>query len=965
MRLFQSSFRTAILLIFSASLFSFAQDNVLSNRCSIVSTVDDCVELKDLQAAFLKVPENVTRIEPGFLSICGTEVYSGDVIDILYIMDNSGSMYSRTGRNGMDPNGIRFEALNEALLYQANKFNGKSNAAVIQFNRYPDAVGNYGREPIEVLKNFEAIGPQNLKDFTDLNALTDVNEAGGTPYIATLDTVKNVLIRNNYDPTGETGRKTLIFFITDGGPTDYNLSSENTPANRDRIRAEIGDLLNGYDFPEIHMFFISPEDPTTLNTTEIEILNNDVIEMLIGANPDVNQEEGSHKHIDSGSDDEISGIADFIAQIIDEATKSTEVASATLENITANAEAKSTGVDDNDKIQFDRALPIEEGSNEFLLDLANSVVVNGQQGNNENNTLTFWVETSEDSIVSVGEDSDDFFIYECGSTSLRVYRENGDIIPVGDSLTYKDNQIQAGIEVDAFKEAVAKIEFDVKNTKDLDRIDANPTNADGVYETALIDIRVDNIDGDDGIIYTRDIDKITVTWEHPHDPRDKVSQEVKVFFELEPQFSIYDINGDGIPDQITISSLEDWANLKGGIESITYQWVDSIDAETINLPATLTNEIEYTIADGKLPFGVTSGDFRYGNGEIVIEVADDDPITFPLIDKVGPVLIKAWYDGPNSNDELTTINLTFSEKVEISDTYEIMRRQRLDTASMQSVDNLIWQDPIIVDVSTASPSGVEITIETSNRRGLNIGLEDRVNLLPNESFYVQDENGNIPHEDNPYVIVYGDPSEPMGIVIGPDESVVVFELLGTNVDGPGKNDLSVEASVWDNPQSDTPSGYKEIDIYDSKDALLEGKPRESENISTDKAIAIKFDINILPLEQSDGGTFSLQEWSNYLSAEMSLYDQAGQFINKFTLHTTLAPENVNAENLVSMLVKVDLDPNLGLVNHTGRAVGSGVIIAKIDATLEQEVVSSEDLIEGFKRTVKIQEFVNFGYRVVK
>ena len=133
------------------------------NGCKIVSTIDDCMSIEGIRDGIFQLPLNVSSLDSGFLTICKEDVYEGGILDILYIMDNSGSMYSRGGRNGMDPNGIRFNALNEALLYQANKFEGKSKAAVVQFNRFPETTDGYERKPIEILKGFELIGPENLR----------------------------------------------------------------------------------------------------------------------------------------------------------------------------------------------------------------------------------------------------------------------------------------------------------------------------------------------------------------------------------------------------------------------------------------------------------------------------------------------------------------------------------------------------------------------------------------------------------------------------------------------------------------------------------------------------------------------------------------------------------------------------------------------------------------------------------
>ena len=235
---------------------------------------------------------------------------------------------------------------------------------------------------------------------------------GGTPYIATLDTVKNILMRNNYNPNEEAGRKTLIFFITDGGPTDYNLPSNNTPENRDLIRTEIADLLNSYSYPPIHLFFINPEDPTTLTTTDIEILNNDVIEMLIGQNPDVNQIEGSHKHIDSDSDDQISGIADFIADAVDKATKYTNLTSATLENKTLDAEVEISSVQDLQLI-FNGALPLGEGENEIELLTSYEILLDDSLVESGDLVTSFWLDVSGDSLTVSGIDADALFRYEC------------------------------------------------------------------------------------------------------------------------------------------------------------------------------------------------------------------------------------------------------------------------------------------------------------------------------------------------------------------------------------------------------------------------------------------------------------------------------------------------------------------------------------------------------------------------
>jgi hypothetical protein len=139
------------------------------------SSFNKCIDYGGMQGKTVELPSNVTRISQDGISFCENAINTGTTLDadIVYMMDNSGSMKDGDVVNGVktspgDPNGIRDQVIRRAMRQQR----GSTNVTTAGFLSF---VGLGGKVDPSVEK---ILGPEaaKLQHPIDISRVGDPNE---------------------------------------------------------------------------------------------------------------------------------------------------------------------------------------------------------------------------------------------------------------------------------------------------------------------------------------------------------------------------------------------------------------------------------------------------------------------------------------------------------------------------------------------------------------------------------------------------------------------------------------------------------------------------------------------------------------------------------------------------------------------------------------------------------------------
>ena len=934
-----------ILIVILFVTMGFSQNNAIdNNRCSIVSIKEDCLNVDQLDGVVLQVPRNVTRLETNYLNVCNTDSTSVKGVDLIYVVDNSGSMYTKDRTNsdgvtvidsvGMDPNGKRYEAVDIALEEQVKKFGNNSRAAIIEFSDSEVVLDSTGTiSKTRIIKPLTFINEDNYD--SDFTALTDTNFAlnGGTYYGLALDLVDSVI--TNAEATDVEERLTLVFFITDGEPKDNNAFTVLSNQIADGVANKNG---NSVTFPPIHMFFISPEDPMNSDDETTK----SILTMMI------DNTKGSHTHINSDNDENIGKIADHIKTIVDKATEEKTYTSINL----SSGNNSVTGSLNGEKITFSNVLPLQEGNNELTFSFARDIFINNQLVENREENASFTIDVS-------GNDVDDkssgaVFNYECGPTEIKVFGDKGRLIDVGDSLNADDKNIIVELNADGFTGDKATLDFSVLLTEDQEQIEAQGSK--GSYKTNDVAIHVGEKENN-GALDVNAVDQIVITWKHPSDPRDTALRVVDgIFLHAIPEFIMYDEDGDGRADKMEMKKLHSWL-LGAELSKLTFTWGELEDYQ---------QEVE--ILAGELDIGdsivhIFQEPLLYGatspGGPLEVEVENGGGGQFFLVDKVSPVIVSAFIDEKESTADHKFTDVMYSEFISLQDDRDLFYRLRQDSSSLE------WKGPTNVNVERIHNEDEELfeaawKVKTVAKGKNNILIGDSIKILVENFSHVVDSAGNEARVENPYVVVGGSKVVPIQIDLGTEKSIVVHEIKGddplTGADD-GQNKFDVVSII--------PSGGGKIvnplEIATSHEDLTSGVFEDNTDYGDANHLIVNMKLTINSLEDKEDGNINVFK-ENLVRVKLMFYDQVGQYLNTYEFFPKLEAEHANEKNEVELAFRLYTDSQDGLVSFNGRAIGSCVLITRVLVEVTQS--TENDGNEVIEKAIT-EEFINIGYRVVK
>lgn len=327
--------------------------------------------------------------------------------------------------------------------------------------------------------------------------------------------------------------------------------------------------------------------------------------------------------------------------------------------------------------------------------------------------------------------------------------------------------------------------------------------------------------------------------------------------------------------------------------------------------------------------GHTSGAGENGAGELTVwGNYNGRPVEryIPIEDKVSPIITMAWVDAKDINktylrasEPLGTAeseDWVFGKRGNASETR--LRSYEMPKVSKKSVITLILEDG------------------ADNR----ILGGDSVRFLYASLGGVRDVNGNGAHINNPYVPVMGAREGNSQILVAFEEALVTDQLT-VPIPFPWQDEVFEEKFRVLVPDG---SGYKELatgtkvhkDIPKSMPTLgvtvelpqlhgldATGRPREGMVING-KLI-----------------------YTTTIRADVYFYDQVGQFVTRKTGKAVIDDlEDIPENGKLHLALTWQADPEIGLKSAQGRAVGTGVLIARSFLFMDSEATVDIDIYDA-------------------
>ena len=349
--------------------------------------------------------------------------------------------------------------------------------------------------------------------------------------------------------------------------------------------------------------------------------------------------------------------------------------------------------------------------------------------------------------------------------------------------------------------------------------------------------------------------------------------------------------------------------------------VDSLDpslsTEVVSI-STTTEGGEQWIFNLKdpFPFAHTHGSGPNGQGSIIMTGWFDSldiEQTIELEDKVGPVLTEMWLDPWDK----TRSYFRVSEPLASLNQENWIFDKRLGAPEWTpQTDSLLFNES----------TGIYTLRVKNEPRNLILG-NDSARLVSSTIEGIVDRNGNRPHLSNPYVVVRGTRGSANSLV-----TAFVNPLLQSDVNAPTLP-----------PQSADSTGDFHVLILNPLTRQFEEPSGETVDQHFAKSmLTLRVDAALPQLYGTDSSGNALQgmmvngvlAWSTDIQVRGYFYDLLGQFITSKMAHITIDNvHQINENGSISLALVWVSDPLIGLVSRSGRAVGTGVILATVQADI--------------------------------
>lgn len=655
-------------IFFSLAGNLFAQGE-LGRLCEVKPAMK-CLDKAKIEGTTLKVPADAVAIQKDGLLICDSSYSYTTAPDIVLIMDNTGSMAKDTVIDGVprwcknpaleasdpgcisgDPEHLRGPALKIFLDSAVVKGGKGMNVGVVTFSQFAEAKS-------------DKLLPLTPATVDSIKATIVMNEDGQTNYTAAFRAAHE-LLKSSRKPKTEQ----FIIFVSDGRP--------NLPKQADGgayLYKEFWDSL-----PVVHSIFLGANAANFQDMQDIS-----------------DKTKGFFFNITDVS--KLAGIltGDIAKNLFRRATPTFS----TVSNLTSQthfqlAADKHVSAADSGAYVLQMPGPLQLRSG------INDIVVKTEYGyGGTTQDVHFKIERTATGPY------DDFQQACRAPADLQLLNDAGEKISIlgrpylfGDSLLRYELTSKAPI--DSFNMEI-KVSSPATAQNDLESIATGPASKkDSTWSgSAPFDHQQVVKKPVDGKLQVDHGETVIVTYRHPYIPED--SAQVRVRIKYGPEFdkaSYWDLDGDGRIETVRIRYLEDLGSVP---EKLQFTIVDP--AGTHNRIAagaeikfaektgggTDQGSLVVTLAN-PFPRGVTSLSNPDSSGRTFRQ--NDIPLMdgrFRVDDSVAPVIIKAEVRGPDRNNPLTRVIVTYSEPIKLSDV---------------TIEPLIFKRDTVVFLATQIPIG--------------------------------------------------------------------------------------------------------------------------------------------------------------------------------------------------------------------------------------------------------------------
>jgi hypothetical protein len=607
-----------------------------------------CLDKAQVEGTTLKVPSDAAAITENGLLICDSSFNYTTAPDIVLIMDNTGSMARITEVDGLprycdkanpappddpacisgDPDRMRGPALRTFLDSALAKGGKGVNVGVVTFAE-------------QVLHSSGALRPLNASTIDSIKSSIVMSEGGQTNYSAAFRVALDLL---------ETSRKPkseqFVIFVSDGRP--------NLPKQSDGgvyLYKEFWDEL-----PPVHSIFLGDNADNYKDMQDIS-----------------GKTGGLFFNIrDVG---ELAGILtdDIAKTLFRRATPTfTTVSNLTTKTVFQLAAERHEAVADSGAYVLRMPGPL------YLAPGVNEVVVKTEYGyGGSTQDVHFKVERSADGPFAGLEQA-------CRErATLRLYNGKDEAINVrGLPYLFADTSLRFSLTTAAPLESVTvevKVASGSTAQQDREGLDAGPSaKVDSTWSgSAPFQHQTLDKSAFDGKVQIDHGEIITATWRHPYIPEDSAQAIVRMKYGPEfDEAAYWDLDGDGrietvrirfreslsaLPDRLafTIKDPAGTHNRAAAGSEIAFRKADDGSEDRKSLVVTLSNPF---------PMGVTSVLNPEESGQTFRQ--NEIPLMdgrFRVDDSAAPVIVKAAVRGPDRDNPLTRVVVTYSEPVTLAD----------------------------------------------------------------------------------------------------------------------------------------------------------------------------------------------------------------------------------------------------------------------------------------------------------
>lgn len=304
-------------------------------------------------------------------------------------------------------------------------------------------------------------------------------------------------------------------------------------------------------------------------------------------------------------------------------------------------------------------------------------------------------------------------------------------------------------------------------------------------------------------------------------------------------------------------------------------------------------------------------------------------------DKTGPVIVAGTI---NEAGSFVSLLVEASEPLVVRDsTLDLIQRERSGPVNVRAYR---W---------TLGSNTFNMLYEQSSETAVQEG--DRIRFTPQDGSLFLDKNGNQPSLENPWATVVGSGNPQITFDVHPAHPISDISSSMSETCTEAKEPfrlivLNQETRKWD--------------IY-KKDQLVE-------SVDTN---AYQFDgmLYVIDMGIPRGTSFGEDPaWKSILlSVDMPFYTNLGTFVNRYDRDFNLTPTYLSSDNQVVMRLQWLSNCTKGLSSESGRAIGTGAYISKIDigAKFIPNTELDDETVKRFSSKDSYTKTQTFGIRRIQ